>query len=49
MPNIYYKARRLWQLGQREQSFNLLNNYLEASLGQTVMLMPSNLYTRYPS
>lgn len=44
MANVYYQARAIWDSGQREEGFRLLNDYLEAKLGQPVFRPHSRVF-----
>ncbi len=36
MPNVFFRAKLLWQAGEREPGFLILNDYLEKEIGQPV-------------
>ncbi len=36
MPNVFFRAKLLWQAGEHEQGFLRLNNYLKKELGKPV-------------
>ena len=48
MPNIFFRAKSLWDAGERESAFFLLNDYLEKSLGHPVFQDASPLYKGSP-
>lgn len=44
MANVYYQARAVWDSGQREEGLRILNDYLEAKLGQPVFRPHSRVF-----
>jgi hypothetical protein len=43
MPNVFFRAKLLWQAGEREQGFFRLNNYFKRELGQPVFMAAPRL------
>lgn len=48
MPNIFFEAKSLWEAGERERGFLLLNDYLENQLKHPVFQDASLLYKEPP-
>jgi hypothetical protein len=43
MPNVFFRVKLLWQAGERESGFLILNDYLEKEVGQPVFVAAPRL------
>ena len=43
MPNVYFKARMFWRLGERERAISLLNEYIEGKTNK-IAFLPTKRY-----